>query len=106
MSKKVSDNNQLSRNDFKALILSDFRLINEVREAALLGRRDVLSGKGSFGIFGDGKEKMERNFFNLEREDVVSLKGDFNKEYKMLLRCSKILIFSNFSNFRGFGVLG
>ena len=33
-------------------------------------------------IFGDGKEKMERNFFNLEREDVVSLKGDFNKEYK------------------------
>jgi len=33
-------------------------------------------------IVGDGKEKMERNFFNLEREDVVSLKGDFNKEYK------------------------
>ena len=33
-------------------------------------------------IFGDGKEKMERNFFNLEREDVVSLKGDFDKEYK------------------------
>jgi len=33
-------------------------------------------------IFGDGKEKMERNFFNLKREDVVSLKGDFDKEYK------------------------
>ena len=33
-------------------------------------------------IFGDGKEKIERNFFNLKREDVVSLKGDFDKEYK------------------------
>jgi hypothetical protein len=33
-------------------------------------------------IFGDGKEKVERNFFNLKREDVVSLKGDFDKEYK------------------------
>ena len=33
-------------------------------------------------IFGDGKDKVERNFFNLKREDVVSLKGDFDKEYK------------------------
>jgi len=33
-------------------------------------------------IFGDGVEKVERNFFNLKREDVVSLKGDFDKEYK------------------------
>ncbi len=56
MSKKVNDNNKLSKGGFKEVILSDFRLINEVRESSLLGRRDVLSGKGSFGIFGDGKE--------------------------------------------------
>ena len=56
MSKKANDNNKLSKDGFKEVILSDFRLINEVRESSLLGRRDVLSGKGSFGIFGDGKE--------------------------------------------------
>ena len=33
-------------------------------------------------IFGDGKEKQETNFFALEREDKVALKGDFDKEYK------------------------
>ena len=54
MSKKTNDK-KLSK-DFKDVILSDFRLVNEVRESSLLGRRDVLSGKGSLRIFGDGKE--------------------------------------------------
>ena len=55
MSKKGNEK-KLTKDDFKDVILSDFRLVNEVRESSLLGRRDVLSGKGSFGIFGDGKE--------------------------------------------------
>jgi hypothetical protein len=46
----------MSKDDFKATILSDYRLAAEVRESGSQGRRDVLSGKGSFGIFGDGKE--------------------------------------------------
>jgi len=37
-------------------ILNDYRIANESRHASLLGRREVLSGKGKFGIFGDGKE--------------------------------------------------
>lgn len=37
-------------------ILNDYRLANESRFASQLGRREVLSGKGKFGIFGDGKE--------------------------------------------------
>jgi Pyruvate/2-oxoglutarate dehydrogenase complex, dehydrogenase (E1) component, eukaryotic type, alpha subunit len=37
-------------------ILADFRLANESREASLLGRKEVLTGKAKFGIFGDGKE--------------------------------------------------
>ncbi len=37
-------------------ILSDYRIACESREASLLGRREVLSGKAKFGIFGDGKE--------------------------------------------------
>ncbi len=37
-------------------ILNDYRLANESRQASLLGRREVLTGKAKFGIFGDGKE--------------------------------------------------
>ena len=37
-------------------ILNDYRTANESRQASLLGRREVLSGRAKFGIFGDGKE--------------------------------------------------
>ena len=37
-------------------ILRDYRIAHESRQASLLGRREVLSGKAKFGIFGDGKE--------------------------------------------------
>jgi pyruvate/2-oxoglutarate/acetoin dehydrogenase E1 component/TPP-dependent pyruvate/acetoin dehydrogenase alpha subunit len=40
----------------KEEILSDYRIANESRQASLLGRREVLTGKAKFGIFGDGKE--------------------------------------------------
>ncbi len=37
-------------------VLNDYRIANESRQASLLGRREVLTGKAKFGIFGDGKE--------------------------------------------------
>lgn len=37
-------------------ILDDYRLALESRFASVIGRREVLSGKAKFGIFGDGKE--------------------------------------------------
>jgi 2-oxoisovalerate dehydrogenase E1 component len=40
----------------KEEVLSDYRLAFESRHASVLGRREVLSGRGKFGIFGDGKE--------------------------------------------------
>ncbi len=40
----------------KEEILNDFRIANESRHASLMGRREVLTGKAKFGIFGDGKE--------------------------------------------------
>jgi len=40
----------------KDQILDDYRIAFESRQASLLGRREVLTGKGKFGIFGDGKE--------------------------------------------------
>lgn len=38
------------------MILADYRLACESREASLLGRKEVFMGKAKFGIFGDGKE--------------------------------------------------
>ncbi len=49
-------NNELSFEDFKKQVLKDYRLANLSRHMSLDGRKEVLSGKGSFGIFGDGKE--------------------------------------------------
>lgn len=42
--------------EFKKDILNDFYIATLSREVSLLGRKEVLSGKGKFGIFGDGKE--------------------------------------------------
>lgn len=42
--------------DFRELLLADYRLACISRETSLLGRKEVLTGKAKFGIFGDGKE--------------------------------------------------
>lgn len=46
----------LSFEGFRNTILNDYRTAVISREVSLLGRREVLTGKGKFGIFGDGKE--------------------------------------------------
>ncbi|MEO7529976.1 MAG: thiamine pyrophosphate-dependent enzyme, partial [Sediminibacterium sp.] len=46
----------LSFEGFRNTILDDYRTAILSREVSLLGRREVLTGKGKFGIFGDGKE--------------------------------------------------
>jgi 2-oxoisovalerate dehydrogenase E1 component len=50
------NNNQTASNLNKEIILSDYRLANLSRNLSVIGRREVLSGKAKFGIFGDGKE--------------------------------------------------
>lgn len=61
--------------DIKNEILNDFQLVCRSREASLLGRKEVLTGKAKFGIFGDGKElaqiAMAKQFRN----------GDFRSGY-------------------------
>ncbi len=42
--------------DFKKEVIEDYKLARISRETSLLGRREVLTGKAKFGIFGDGKE--------------------------------------------------
>ena len=61
--------------DFKNEIINDYTIAVTSRECSLLGRREVLTGKAKFGIFGDGKElpqlAMAKAFQN----------GDFRSGY-------------------------
>lgn len=47
---------KLSFERFREEVLKDYRIVCESRETSLLGRKEVLTGKAKFGIFGDGKE--------------------------------------------------
>lgn len=65
----------ISFGDFQSQILKDYEIAVTSRECSLLGRREVLTGKAKFGIFGDGKElpqlAMARSFMD----------GDFRSGY-------------------------
>ena len=65
----------LSFGDFKQIVLSDYKLVNESRQASLLGRKEVLTGKAKFGIFGDGKEVAQIAL------SKVFKNGDFRSGY-------------------------
>src|SRR5947199_4694203 len=47
---------KLSFESFRNEVLRDYRWVCISREASLIGRKEVLTGKAKFGIFGDGKE--------------------------------------------------
>src|SRR5690348_9239000 len=66
---------QLSFEDFRREVLADYRLACESREASILGRKEVLTGKAKFGIFGDGKEIPQIALAKFFR------KGDFRAGY-------------------------
>ena len=55
-SSEMIDQEKLSFDKFREEVLKDYRVVCESREASLLGRKEVLTGKAKFGIFGDGKE--------------------------------------------------
>lgn len=54
--KEAGELQQLSFENFREEVLKDYRVVCESREVSLLGRKEVLTGKAKFGIFGDGKE--------------------------------------------------
>ena len=56
-------------------ILRDYRIAFQSRQASLVGRREVLSGKAKFGIFGDGKEVAQIAMAKVFRH------GDFRSGY-------------------------
>ncbi|MEC7876454.1 MAG: hypothetical protein VYE05_00470 [Bacteroidota bacterium] len=61
--------------DFKNDILNDYYICYLSRQISILGRKEVLSGRGKFGIFGDGKELPQVAMAK------VFKKGDFRSGY-------------------------
>lgn len=47
---------EMSFPEFREEVIRDYRLAFQSRQASLIGRKEVLTGKAKFGIFGDGKE--------------------------------------------------
>ena len=64
-----------SASDFSTELLRDYRLGILSRECSLLGRKEVLTGKAKFGIFGDGKELAQLAWARVFRD------GDFRSGY-------------------------
>ena len=56
MQADINEQSQLSFEHFRNEVLRDYKVCCESRETSLLGRKEVLTGKAKFGIFGDGKE--------------------------------------------------
>ena len=83
---------KISYDDFKSQVISDYKIAVTSRECSVLGRREVFSGKGKFGIFGDGKELPQlalNHFFK---------KGDYRAGYyrdQTLLMAQGLLSVSN-----------
>jgi len=75
MQSEIQSKESISFEDFKTQVLEDYKIAVTSRECSLLGRREVLTGKAKFGIFGDGKEipqlAMAKAFKN----------GDFRSGY-------------------------
>ena len=71
----IKEDNKIDFDAFKREVLNDFELACVSREASLLGRREVLTGKAKFGIFGDGKELAQIALAKQYRD------GDFRSGY-------------------------
>ena len=72
---QAETNTALTFEDFKKEVLNDYKIAIQSRECSLLGRREVLTGKAKFGIFGDGKEVPQLAMAKAFRN------GDFRSGY-------------------------
>lgn len=72
---KKSDDINLTFKEFKSSILEDYKIAIQSRHASLIGRKEVLTGRAKFGIFGDGKEVAQLAMAR------VFKKGDFRSGY-------------------------
>ncbi|MCB9202074.1 MAG: transketolase [Flavobacteriales bacterium] len=72
---ELNEDKLLEFNEFKQEVLSDYRFIRISRECSILAKKEVLTGKAKFGIFGDGKELAQIALAK------VFKKGDFRSGY-------------------------
>jgi pyruvate/2-oxoglutarate/acetoin dehydrogenase E1 component/TPP-dependent pyruvate/acetoin dehydrogenase alpha subunit len=75
MPTKTEVKTNITFSDFKNEVVSDYKTAVTSRECSLLGRREVLTGKAKFGIFGDGKEVPQLAW------SKVFKNGDFRSGY-------------------------
>lgn len=75
MHSETKSKESISFEDFKSRVIADYKLAVTSRECSLLGRREVLTGKAKFGIFGDGKEIPQLAMAKVFRN------GDFRSGY-------------------------
>ena len=94
MKPNIKEHNAIiSFEDYKKKVIQDYKLVVLSRQCSILGRREVLNGKGKFGIFGDGKELPQvvlNHFFQ---------KGDYRAGYyrdQTLLMAQGLLDTDNF----------
>ena len=72
---RTKSDKELTFDEFKEGVINDYKLAIESREASLIGRREVLTGKAKFGIFGDGKEVAQIAWSKVFKD------GDFRSGY-------------------------
>jgi len=72
---QVAEKANISKEEFLSEIINDYKIAYRSRQASLLGRKEVLTGKAKFGIFGDGKEVAQ-----LAMAKAFE-KGDFRSGY-------------------------
>ncbi len=75
MQTEPNTTNAMTFEDFRSEIMNDYKIAVTSRECSLLGRREVLTGKAKFGIFGDGKEVPQLAWAKVFRN------GDFRSGY-------------------------
>ena len=75
MAQELTSDSSMTHEQLREQLLEDYRIACLSREASLLGRKEVLTGKAKFGIFGDGKEVAQLAMARQFR------KGDFRSGY-------------------------
>jgi pyruvate/2-oxoglutarate/acetoin dehydrogenase E1 component/TPP-dependent pyruvate/acetoin dehydrogenase alpha subunit len=86
---------KLSFEDFKQLVVEDYRMAVRSRAVSLLGRKEVLTGKAKFGVFGDGKElaqiAMARQF------RLGDWRSGYYRDQTFMLAAGMITVYQFFS---------
>lgn len=75
MAESQAEKKEMTFEEFKSEVLQDYKIAYESRQASLIGRKEVLTGKAKFGIFGDGKEVAQIAMAKAFK------KGDFRSGY-------------------------